>query len=428
MKKKTIGLFIFILLIATAFPVIGSLNDKKITIMVESSSTQSFIRTDWNEIQKKPLNETIVLAPNSTYFTTTAFNSYKTYRESNGQTIKCESLETLANPDADQIREFLKKNYSDGNQRYLLILGDENLIPCKYCYDYAYNNQIFKVHSDYYYGDLEGDWDNDNDGKFGEFRDDKIDILNPEFLVGRLPGSTLTEIDTIFNRTIAFEKEKGSWKRNMLLTAGSVFVPGDSSLVMNFIDWFRTPRCYNITTISDDWILKKPDIILNGTSFRKTWSEGKFGLVYVICHGSKTGLYYYHIPFDYPEIFDIRDVQYLNPDYPAVFVSLACMSNQQYNGQTLGKELILNHSVAVIASSTVTFTGRFPLPISGIWAETFFPHLYLRKALNLGMAIQITKEMYYRLFVHWRTPKGGKPLQMNMIAFILYGDPLVKQC
>lgn len=378
---------------------------------------------------KKPLNETVVLAPNSAYFTTNAFNSYKTYRESNGQIIKCESLEILMNPDADQIREFLKKNYSDGNQRYLLILGDENLVPCKYCYDYTYNDRKFKVHSDYYYGDLEGDWDYDSDGNFGEFQDDQVDILNPEFLVGRLPGSTLAEIDAILNRTIAFEKEKGSWKRNMLLTAGSVFISGDSSLVMNFIDWFRTPSCYNVTTISDDWILKKPDIILNETSFRKTWSEGKFGLVYVICHGSKTALAYYRGPDDYPEIFDMVDVPNLNSDYPAVFVSLACMNNQQYNGKTLGKALILNHSVGVIASSTLTVPGHFPFPISGIWAETFFPRMYLSQAQNLGMAIQSTKEMYYRLFVRGqKSPVLGNPYQMNLIAFILYGDPLVKQC
>ena len=421
MKEKILGIIVFVLLMITAETTVGSLDNKKISNMIESSSTQSLTQADWKEMKKNPLNETVVLAPNSVYFTTTAFNSYKTYRELNGQTIKCESLEALVNPDADQVRDFLKKNYLDGKQRYLLILGDENLIPCKYCYD-IYGT--YKVHSDYYYGDLEGDWDYDNDCKFGEFKDDKVDILNPEFLVGRLPGSNIEEIDAILNRTITFEKEKDSWKRNMLLASGTISKAGDSSLVTNLIDWFSTPYCYNITTMADAWILQKPDIILNETSFGKIWSEGEFGLVYAICHGSNTGLYYY-AHGHYPKFLDISDVKKLNPDYPAVFVSLGCLTNQQYV-KSLGKELIVNHSVAVIASSTITNPGN--LAISGAWAETFFPRMYLRRAMNLGMALQITKKMYYHLFVQWRNSIEGNDLQTNLIAFILYGDPLLKQC
>gem|GEM_PF-4334152 len=390
--------------------------------MVEQQSKTS----EQQGIFKKPINETVVLAPDSTYFATTAFDIYKKYRVSNGQTIICESLETLVHPNADQVRDFLKKDYLDGKRRYLLILGDEDLIPCKYCFDFTYPGYpSFPVYSDYYYGDLNGDWDSNHNGLFGEFRRDKVDFLDPEFLVGRLPGSTVAEIGTMLNRTVTFEEDKDIWKYNMLLAAGTVFISGDSSIVMNLIDWFSTPYCYNVTTMSDAWIVQKPDIVLNETSFRTTWFKGSYGLVYVMSHGWHTALSYYRGPYDYPEFFDMWDVPFLNPDYPSVFVSLGCLTNRQYVGKTLGKELILNRMVAVVASTTATYMN----PIPAIWGETSFPRMYLRRAQNLGMAIQTTKAMYYNLFTHGRIFfKNGNYLQINLLAFMLYGDPLIRQC
>jgi len=424
MKKKSyrkylvIGVIILFILTAAA-PIVIGYNMRKTNIESANRTDKIVVEQDYKSLERqgilnKPLSETIVLAPNSTFFNTNDFKEYKAYREAHGQTIICESLEHMMSPDADQVRDFLKTNYLDGKQRYLLIFGDENLIPCKHCFG--------SVYSEYYYGDLDGDWDKDNDGRFGEFRDDKVDFLNPEFLVGRLPGSNLAEIDTMLNRTIKFEKDKGNWKRNMLLATGSISKSGDSSLVMNLIDWFSTPFNYKVTTMSDDWILQKPDIILNTTSFRKTWSEGTFGLVYAISHGNSEGLYYFST-----EYFHMRDVQNLNPDYPAVFVSLGCLTNQQYVGKTLGKELVLNRTVASVASTTLTSPGIYT-PISGAWAETYFPHQYLRKNQNVGMAIQTTKAKYYLRFVCWRlSSEAGNQLQTNLLSFMIYGDPLLQQ-
>jgi len=50
MKTKIIGLFICILLIATAFPVVGSLNDSTITSIPKSY--QSCTKSDWSEMKK----------------------------------------------------------------------------------------------------------------------------------------------------------------------------------------------------------------------------------------------------------------------------------------------------------------------------------------------------------------------------------------
>jgi len=371
-----------------------------------------------------PSNEIIVIAPNSTFFTTNSYKSYVSYRENLSFKVTSISLEPLGNIDADKIRNLLKSSFLDGKRRYLLILGDEYLVPLKYCYNDPRYSWI-KVYSDYYYADLEGDWDKDEDDKFGEFKEDEVDFIDPEFLVGRLPGKTPQEIDHILNRTIKFDKNTGKWKSNVLLAGGTISVPGDSNIVTTLIDRYFTFPKFNVTIIADDWILfMKPDIVLNKTSFGDTWKNGAFGLVYVVSHGSETGLFY-NSPSGMVEFYEINEVLSLNPNYPSVFVSIACQSNTQYTGKTLGKELILFHSVAAIGATVPTHPGKYF--ISGAWAEIYFIREYLNKAKDLGNAIRITRAKYFNRFValnndiYW-----GKILQTNLIAFLIYGDPLVK--
>jgi hypothetical protein len=442
MKKKLVGIFVCMLLIAIpVLSVAGAFTNYSLIIREPSdyddliNGTIGFKRGGWSEMDKltasdgqdydvstnKPMAETVVIAPNSTFFNTIAFQSYITHRQTQGQKITCVSLEPLGNPDADQIREFLKNNYLDGKRRYLLILGDEYTIPCKYCYNFTAVGYLWDCYSDYYYGDLEGDWDKNNDGRYGEFLNDSVDFLDPEFIVGRLPVTQPFQVDEILSRTINYEKETASWKKDMLCAAGSISIPGDASIVLNHIDRILTRHKYPITTMADSWFFKKPDKKLTENSFRETWKQGKFGFVYVMCHGSPTGLYYL-----YHKFFSIYDVEDLNPLYPGIFISLGCNNNQQYIGDTLGKELIKKRMVAAVASTTVTDPGYFP--ISGPWAEMFFPRMYLLKNYELGNAMQKTKALYYLLFVRFNNNYNiGFGLQTNLLAFTIYGDPLIKQ-
>ncbi len=52
MKNKILGIFVCMFLFLTAIPAVNSLNDRKITITVETSNTQSFLPRKWHEIQK----------------------------------------------------------------------------------------------------------------------------------------------------------------------------------------------------------------------------------------------------------------------------------------------------------------------------------------------------------------------------------------
>jgi hypothetical protein len=346
---------------------------------------------------------------------------------SQGFSVRFETIDHLVNPNATMVRDILKNNYTDGLRRNLLILGDEDLIPCQYCFQNAINTYV-PVHSDYYYADLYSDWNKNGDDKFGEYLVDEVDFLDPEFYVGRIPGSNVDEVDEVLNRIVLYETMSDPWKKEMLCAAGSVQVKGDASLAMGRIHNILTRRMYPITTMTDHGFFKfiKPDIVLNETSFRDTWKAGGFGFIYTISHGSSTGLQFTHGGWYVCEYFSIDDVKDLNPGFPGVYISLGCNNNQQYCGDTLGKELIKERMAAVVASTTITFPGN--IGVTGVWAESFFPRMYLLRNYNLGRAMHITKSLYTRFLLNpTKDYDIAYRMHTNLLAFTVYGDTLIKQ-
>ena len=81
--------------------------------------------------------------------------------------------------------------------------------------------------TDYYYSDLSGDWDLNEDGKWGEYHYDEqeggVDFY-PEVYVGRIPNSNAADVTSICNKIVAFEKNSGAWKsKALMLGANSNF-------------------------------------------------------------------------------------------------------------------------------------------------------------------------------------------------------------
>ncbi len=105
-----------------------------------------------------------------------------------------------------QIRNFIKMAYNNWGTEYVLLGGDadEPVIPCRKM------GPLFdrKIPCDMYYGCLDGNWDNDSDGKFGEEPPDSIDDeadLFAEVYIGRAPVDSQWEANNFVNKTIAYE-------------------------------------------------------------------------------------------------------------------------------------------------------------------------------------------------------------------------------
>ncbi len=108
------------------------------------------------------------------------FEEFVAFKEGLGFAIYMETTETIAATTprfdfAEQVREYLKRAYRQNsfgpaNVRYVLLVGDEGLIPFRQIYPKwrSRQDQGGATYSDWYYADLTGDWDSNGDGIFGQ--------------------------------------------------------------------------------------------------------------------------------------------------------------------------------------------------------------------------------------------------------------------
>ncbi len=89
--------------------------------------------------------------------------------------------------------------------------------------------------SDLYFADIYdangsfSSWDSNHDGKFAEWTQNAVDVLDlyPDVYVGRWPARNEQEVKTMVEKTIAYESQAaGPWFYRMLLVGGDTF-PGD---------------------------------------------------------------------------------------------------------------------------------------------------------------------------------------------------------
>lgn len=133
----------------------------------------------------------------------------------------------------------MKDAYENGTV-WALLGGDYSIVPIRYgcgwnndcwngyyscCYEneppyctYCSELYTYKIPTDLYFADFNGDWDADSDEYYGQPSDDNPDY-NPEIFVGRLLCSSSTSIQDIENWTekiIRYEKNPGSGDFNYL--------------------------------------------------------------------------------------------------------------------------------------------------------------------------------------------------------------------
>lgn len=103
----------------------------------------------------------------------------------------------------EQIRNFIIDAYDNWGIDYVLLGGDTEIIPKRGVYGSCEGYTDNSIPCDMYYGCLDGNWDADNDGIYGE-EDDDVDFY-AEVYVGRAPVQTQQEVENFVNKTINYE-------------------------------------------------------------------------------------------------------------------------------------------------------------------------------------------------------------------------------
>lgn len=110
---------------------------------------------------------------------------------------------------AGKLRKYLTYSYNMIGTKYVLFGGDASTIPIRYALD--------SVPSDFYYADLNSNWDTNNNGIYGEI-DDNVDY-GAEIYVGRLLCNSLEEVKNWTKKVLQYEINPGNGDYSYLTRA-----------------------------------------------------------------------------------------------------------------------------------------------------------------------------------------------------------------
>ncbi len=145
---------------------------------------------------------------------------------------------------AESIRMFLHDCYVHWGLRWALLGGDTDTVPCRYARSWFYNpsnsDEGTDVACDFYYASLEGTWDYDADGIFGEsFRaetqpggpqeGDKVDF-SPEIHVGRISARSAQEVEDYLDKYFIYVQTPGDEYLDRILMLGEVLFHSEWSI------------------------------------------------------------------------------------------------------------------------------------------------------------------------------------------------------
>lgn len=387
---------------------------------------------------------------------------------------------------AANIRQWLKDRYLSWGIEYVLLIGDPSSsgfisadsLPMRMCYPTADDT----CPTDMYYAELSGDWNVDNDMRYGEWDDDfgigGID-RDCEVVVGRIPYyGNMGDCDHILQKIIAYETSSDdlSWRNKILIASAiSNHAPQDGNGDGDTIDTVNDEYpSASWRTFADDWgraiqsmanssgfntytLVEKEGVYSDGSAyplsscnsplarpeFISAW-QNHYGFVTWWGHGNSTGVYRRiwvdddydppgtPEPYDgitqYPEetshecFFSTSDCVVLNDDYPSFVVQIACGNGYPEYSTNLGYTLLVNGAIGTVSATRFNYysTGAWNTGKGPSYGDNASYAYYICQRM-IGHDDTIGDALNYcrRSF----TMGWGYASWYNMLVLNLYGDP-----
>jgi hypothetical protein len=212
--------------------------------------------------------------------------------------------------------------------------------------------------TDYYYAELSlpdsQSWDANGNHQYGE-DSDPIDF-EAEINVGRIPWSDPDTVQSICEKSVAYEQNTDpAFKKNILLLGAFFWYDTDNAVLMEYktnpdnypwmSDWTKT-RLYEDVQSSYPC-----DYDLNYNNVESVWSAGTYAFVDWAGHGSPDACYEY-----YPSqpFVDEDTCLSLNDNYPAIIFADAC-SNSDTDELNIGQAMLKQGGVGFLGSTKVAY-------------------------------------------------------------------------
>jgi len=154
----------------------------------------------------------------------------------------------------ESIRNCIKHFVFDEGSTYVVLAGDETVVPVREVYTEC-EGHVELAPSDLYYADLDGSWDENGNGIYGEYAD-SLDLY-PDVLLGRLLFSSPEGASAIFEKNTVYAgvSQSATWYRNVVLCGAMLFpevgyagAKGCELMAQNFPDNFDLTKAYELSS------------------------------------------------------------------------------------------------------------------------------------------------------------------------------------
>ncbi|UCD13872.1 MAG: PKD domain-containing protein [Thermoplasmatales archaeon] len=172
-----------------------------------------------------------------------SFQPLKDAHDANGIATKIKTLRDispipgLVTP--KNIRNFIRGEYRKSGMQYVLIGGDDDIIPVRQLWVQAWwNGQSTFMPSDLYYACLDGPYNSDGDDQWGERNDGEdegdVDLIS-EVYVGRACVGDTTEVDNFVEKTKAY-MDTGGYDDGTTVLVGEYLWSGPDTWGGDYMD------------------------------------------------------------------------------------------------------------------------------------------------------------------------------------------------
>ncbi len=315
--------------------------------------------------------------------------------------------------DAEKIRNYVK-TLADSNVRYVLLAGDTDVVPHRLAYamtcEYGGDPREDSLPCDLYYADLEGNWDFNDNGVYGEVGD-SINLY-PDIFVGRAPVNTIAEAQKFVEKVLIYERNPDlNYLDNALFTADILWWDPytDQAVHKDMIGDESFPPYFNITKLYSSQGNLSPSAVLGALQAGQSLTNHDgHGWINVMSAGS-----------GYLENSDFDNLT--NAPRYGIWISCGCWTTA-FDYDAIGEHFVNSPDgggVAFIGNSSYGWgsPGNPGFGISDRFDTRFFYSLLQEEHFNLGTALALSKA-YFIPYSREENVYRWHQYQLNLL-----GDP-----
>ena len=301
----------------------------------------------------------------------------------------------------ETMRMFIRDAYERWGTEFVLLGGDSDVLPPRYV-----NNTLYPaggstdIPTDLYFQCLDGNWNANGNGRFGEPGSTSVVSDNADFAeevdIGRAPVSTPVAAANFIDKVIAYETAPvgADWAGRVLFAAEVLFpddwAPGDR-IDLDGADYPQQQVTNLIEPCTDMDYLRMyqtfdrnvGDMILTKQALIDSLNSGHYGLVNQIGHG-----YFYNMSVG-DDTFNNSDADALvNGDHLFMIYALNCAS-AAFDYSCLMERLIQNPNGGSV-SSIGAVRAAFPVT-SNYYQQEFFAQLYCQPEQRQGTLVSLSR-------------------------------------